>query len=65
MKSLVVSSRKLKSLLRSAYEHGANEAWSFEDWINEQIEDIRNKNYEAIINQTKAQGTAGKIEKAK
>ena len=65
MKDLTVSSKKLKSLLHSAYEHGVYEAWGFEDWVNEQIEDIRNKNNKAIITQIKTQGTASNIEKAK
>ena len=32
-----MTKRKLRKLLRIAYEHGLNEMWrsSFEDWLNE------------------------------
>ena len=41
--TFVITEKKLKSLLFKAYEYGANEGWRFEEWVAEQIENIRNQ----------------------
>ena len=41
--AFVITEKKLKSLLFKAYEYGANEGWRFEEWVAEQIENIRRK----------------------
>lgn len=39
----IVTKSKLKALLFRAYEYGANEVWRFNEWVAEQIENIRKK----------------------
>ena len=41
--TFIVTKRNLKSLLFRAYEYGANEVWRFDEWVDEQIENIRKK----------------------